>query len=295
METQTDNKPGVIRPWLLITVIVLVVTAIGFFTWHYLQKNNALPLPATTPIITPVITPKVTPSPTISETTKPVNTKTTATTTTPANTSTKEYNTTIQADSMGTNCDSVKLSFNYPDNYSIATETIHSDNPDKVLVKLTSPSDADYIKFPSYSEKTQQETILVNVGQDSTGGCGGVDQWTAFASDYASLLKHYQENYNNIVGEPKKIDVNGHEAIQFMRQDKYIYEGTPSTPINPYVMVNNITQKTVISNNNEPAINIEMSKKAIKDNNGDNVYPEATFSANALDAYNTVVNSITVK
>ena len=61
METQTDNKPGVIRPWLLITVIVLVVAATSFFTWYYLQKNNALPLPTTSPIATPVVISKVTP------------------------------------------------------------------------------------------------------------------------------------------------------------------------------------------------------------------------------------------
>lgn len=292
MEPQTDNKPGIIRPWILITVIVLVIAAIGFFTWHYLQKNNALPLPTTTPTTTPVVTPKTTPSPVVSES---ANTATPSTTKTVTNGNTKKYNTTIQSGSMGTNCDGVKLAFNYPDNYSITTETIPSENPDKVLIKLINPSDTDYIKFPSYSEKTQQETILINVGQDSTGGCGGVDQWTAFQSDYASLLKHYQEIYNNIVGEPKKIDVNGHEAIQFMHQNKYIYKGTPSSPINPFVMVNIITQKTVIANDNEPAINIEMSKKAIKDDNGDNIYPEASLSANALEAYNTVVNSITVK
>lgn len=89
---ETNSKPGVIRPWILITVIILIIAAIGFFTWHYLQKNNALPLPTTTPTTAPVVTPKTIPSsastPVISKETD-TNTPTTKTTATPAPTSNK--------------------------------------------------------------------------------------------------------------------------------------------------------------------------------------------------------------
>jgi hypothetical protein len=92
MEPQTDNKPGVIRPWILITVIVLIIAAVGFFTWHYLQKNNALPLPTTTPTTTPVVTPtttpKTTPSSVVSEATN-TTTPSTTPTATPAATTNK--------------------------------------------------------------------------------------------------------------------------------------------------------------------------------------------------------------
>lgn len=286
MEEQPDNEPEVTRPWVLNTIIVLIVAAIVFFNWYYLQKKNYLPLPNNTPVVTP----KVTPSPITSGS---ANTETT--------TNLKEYNVTIQASPMGIPCDSVKLSFSYPNNYDFSSEAANSNNPYMVLVKLTNPSSADYIKFPDFNERIQQEQIEIKVGQNGTGGCDGVDQWKAYKSDYDSLLKHYQGIYNDnagltqIVDEPKKIDINGHEAIQFTFQGKRIYEGTPLVPANPHIMISSLTRETVITNNNEPAVNIQMSRNEIKNDNGDDIYPDVTFSTNSLNAYNTIVNSVIIK
>lgn len=95
MEPQSDNKTGAIRPWILITLIVLIIAAVGSFVWYYLQKNNALPLPTTTLTATPVVTPKTTPK--ISPTTA-------------ASISTTDWKT-YENKELG-------FSFEYPDNWS---------------------------------------------------------------------------------------------------------------------------------------------------------------------------------
>ena len=89
------NKPK-IRPWLLITLIAVILAAAGYFAWQYMQKKalvgpSAIETPivepaetdTTTPPQIPVVTPTptTTPEPTVTPTTTPSTTSTTPSTT----------------------------------------------------------------------------------------------------------------------------------------------------------------------------------------------------------------------
>lgn len=71
---ETENEPGMVRPWLLVVLVVVILAGISFFTWNYLQGKKtdtniasvnstiATPTPDTA-IVVPSATPTVSPSP----------------------------------------------------------------------------------------------------------------------------------------------------------------------------------------------------------------------------------------
>lgn len=135
METE-QNEPGMVRPWLLIVLAIVVLAGIGFFSWNYLQNkktdtsiasNNstiATPTPDTA-IVVPTATP----------------TDSTVSTVTPAPTSSWKTFTTSQD----------RLSFNYPSNwvvkYNTSSYSFDIANKESCLVNF------DTQKIPSGCEK----------------------------------------------------------------------------------------------------------------------------------------------
>lgn len=74
MEQEPMQSPGKIRPWLLITLIIVGVAAAGYFGWYFMagpgKKTEPTPTVSTssTPTTTKSTTPTVTATPTIAET-----------------------------------------------------------------------------------------------------------------------------------------------------------------------------------------------------------------------------------
>lgn len=50
MENQAE--PSTIRPWLLITLIVVILAGVGFFGWNYFQSKKSAVTPTPSPIAT---------------------------------------------------------------------------------------------------------------------------------------------------------------------------------------------------------------------------------------------------
>lgn len=73
--SQGGNEPGMVRPWLLIVLAIVVLAGIGFFSWNYWQNKKTVSQPvvtddsvvaAPTPdtaIVVPTSNPSVSPSP----------------------------------------------------------------------------------------------------------------------------------------------------------------------------------------------------------------------------------------
>ena len=57
-----QNSSYTIRPWLIISLIVVVLAAAGFFGWNYLYNNKPVVAPAVTPTISTKVTKSITPS-----------------------------------------------------------------------------------------------------------------------------------------------------------------------------------------------------------------------------------------
>ena len=57
-----QNSSYTIRPWLIISLIVVVLAAAGFFGWNYLYNNKPVVAPAVTPTVSTKVTKSITPS-----------------------------------------------------------------------------------------------------------------------------------------------------------------------------------------------------------------------------------------
>jgi|GEM_PF-5844318 len=81
-QSPMTNAPGVIRPWLLITLIVVAVGAAGYFGWYFMsgpgKKTETIPTPSVSTSSTPTTTKSTTP--TVTTTSTPTVTATVTTT-----------------------------------------------------------------------------------------------------------------------------------------------------------------------------------------------------------------------
>lgn len=91
--SMSPNEPGKISPWLLIALGVVVLAAIVFFGWYFMNQNKVTPVATSSVVPTTITSPTISPS--IS--TSPISTADWKTYTDSANT----------------------FSFKYPSNYSV--------------------------------------------------------------------------------------------------------------------------------------------------------------------------------
>lgn len=204
---ETENKSGVIAPWLLWTLIGIIVIAAGFFGWQYMSQKNATSTPVASSIITP--TKSATSTPTVSA----------------SDVSTVDWKTYTN--------ETYNLTFKYPPSYSVVedakTATIYI-TPDKNPACPT----GEFCSGPKYFNQVSIDFARLADNEKGKDLENAIKQHNSDKKDYEYQISVSEIGQNNVakVVYPCSAKVNG-ETINLggIGCDQPFYQLTDSTNI----------------------------------------------------------------